>query len=921
MDRERARRQVRLLGDNLGETISVIEGEQRRELVEEIRTWAVAHREGDPNAGPRLSERLARIPADEALIVVAAFSSWFRLVNLAEDQALVRELLDERERSAARDRPIDESIAAGIRDLAQRLRRSPDVEEDEVPARLLAAVRGLRVRPVLTAHPTEVNRRTMLTKLGRVATALRRLDGERLSPEIRATVEADLAEEIASLWLTDETRVRPPSVLDEVRNGLYWVDAVLFDLVPRIHREMRAALAAEGVEDPHVGRFLRFGSWIGGDRDGNPNVTVEVTERALREGQGQAIRLLRRSIDRMHAHLSVSARRGTTEALARRLDELRRTLPEEAAEVERRYPQQPHRQFLAIVYQVLLRTEEQARAPWRSDHRPGPEVYRSADELVADLETLRDSLRSVGGHALADGRLRDLQVQAEVFGFHLVTLDVRQHARRHRAAMAALFSRYGDADDWESLEEDRRMSILTRELAESRPLAPAVLDFDDDTNETLEVFRLVRRAYDRIGTDAIDAYVISMTEHPSDVLSVLVLARDAGVDHGLDVVPLFETVDDLAGAADALDRLLSEPRYRDHVARRGDHQQVMVGYSDSNKDGGYLAAAWQLDRAQRALVEVGDTHGVALTIFHGRGGSIGRGGGPANAAIRAQPEEAVRGRLKLTEQGEVISARYRDPDLAHRHLEQVLHAVLQTTVTEDREPPEQTDADLLGELADRSRAAYRDLVHTTPALATYLHQATPLTTIPELNIGSRPARRTSGGGIEELRAIPWVFAWTQCRINLPSWFGIGSALRGWAGHDGERWERLRGLVASSPLLRTALDNVEMALAKTDMQVATDYAQLADDVVRSAVLPRIVTEHDRTVDALRRVRGQDHVLAGAPELDQVLRLREPYLDPLHLVQVALIARLRDDPDAHDAERLREAVLVATNGIAAGLRNTG
>ncbi len=918
MDREETRRQVRLLGDHLGQAISQIEGEADRQLVEEIRSLAVAHRGGDPEAGPRLIERLNEIPADEALTVVAAFSAWFRLINLAEDQALVRRLLDERR--ATDDGHLADGLPAAVSALAGRLREHGE-DEDGVARRLSEAVAGLSVRPVLTAHPTEAKRRTVLTKLARVATRLRALDGEPLPPDERRWVEQDLAEEVASLWLTDETRVRPPTVIDEVRNGLYWVDTAIFDLVPRLHRELRDALAGEGVGDVDVGRFLRFGSWIGGDRDGNPNVTVEVTEQALREAQGLSIRLLRRSIDRLHAHLSVSARRGTSEALARRLEALRATLPQEAEDVERRYPQQPHRQYLALVYQLLLRTEDAARRPWRSDHRPGPAVYPSAAPLVDDLVTLRESLRSVGGQAIADGRIRDLQVQAEVFGFHLVTLDLRQHARRHRAAMADIFARYGDTDDWDGIDESERLAILARELTETRPLTPAVLDFDEETNETLELFRLVRRAYDRIGTDAIDAYVISMTERASDVLSVLVMARDAGVDHGLDVVPLFETVDDLDRAPAVLDALLEEPTYRAHVARRGEHQQIMVGYSDSNKDGGYLAAAWQLDRSQRELVRVADAHGVALTFFHGRGGSVGRGGGPANAAIRAQPRAAVRGRLKLTEQGEVITARYRDPDLAHRHLEQLLHAVLHTVEPTEDDEPEAEDVELLGELAARARSAYRDLVHGTPALATYLRQATPLETIPELNIGSRPARRTSGGGIDELRAIPWVFAWTQCRVNLPAWYGLGSAFSGWAGHEGARWERLRALVAASPLLQTALDNVEMALAKTDMQVAVDYAQLADDHVRSAVLPRIVTEYDRTVDALRRVRGRDHVVGGAPELDEVLRLREPYLDPLHLVQVALLRRLRDDPEGPDAQRLREAVLVATNGIASGLRNTG
>jgi phosphoenolpyruvate carboxylase len=910
VDQEATRQQVRLLGDQLGTAIAEIEGSEQLDLVERVRGLAVAHRAGEPDAGPELAALIEQVPAEQALVVVAAFATWFHLVNLAEDQALVRELVETRQAAGDGGAPLEESVEAAVDSLAAELE----------PEEIAETVAALRIRPVLTAHPTEAKRRTVLTKLARVATALQRLDGERLTPETRGAVVEGLAEEIASLWLTEETRVRPPTVIDEVRNGLYWIDATLFDLVPRLHRELRDALARHGV-DTDPGRFLRFGSWIGGDRDGNPFVTTEVTEQALREGQTLAIRLLRRSIDRMHAHLSVSARRGTSAELAERLDELRAVLPEEAGDVERRYPQQPHRQFLALVYQVLLRTERAARRPWRTDHRVPEGAYGHAGELVADLRVLRESLRAVGGHALADGRVLDLQVQAEVFGFHLVTLDLRQHARRHRQALAALFARYGDTDDWEGLAERERYDVLVRELGTARPLTPDLLDFDDETNETLEVFRLVRRAYDRIGRDAIDAYVISMAEQASDVLAVLVMARDARVDHGLDIVPLFETVDDLQRAPEVLDRLLGEPAYRRHVAARGDHQQVMVGYSDSNKDGGYLAAAWQLDRAQRALVAVADRHGVALTVFHGRGGSVGRGGGPANAAIRAQPAEAVRGRLKLTEQGEVLAARYRDPMLAHRHLEQILHAVVSTTLPGAPAGPEGDDADLLGELATRAREAYRDLVHGTPSLTTYLHQGTPLDAIAELNIGSRPAKRSQAAGIGDLRAIPWVFAWTQCRVHLPAWYGIGSALAGWAGHDTARWARLRELVARTPMLKTALDNVEMALAKSDMEVATDYAQLADDGVRSAVLPRIVVEHDRTVDALRRVRGRDHVLAGAPELDEVLRLREPYLDPLHLLQVALLRRLREDPEGPDVDLLREALLVATNGIAAGQRNTG
>jgi phosphoenolpyruvate carboxylase len=913
VDRDATSAQVRLLGDLLGRTIADIEGEDRFALVERIRGLAVAHRRGETDAGPELTQLLAAMPLDDALVVVSAFASWFQLINLAEDQAMVRQLAVDRIAAGERGEPHNETIRAAVETLA-----AWGLSAEQAAA----AVHEVAIRPVLTAHPTEAKRRTVLTKLDRVARALRELDAEQLTPEHRAHLERYLAEEIASLWLTDDTRVRPPSVIDEVRNGLYWIDAVLYDLVPRLHRDLRDAFAA--VYPDHqldVGSFLRFGSWIGGDRDGNPNVTAAVTERTLREQQQLAIRLLRRSIDRLHAHLSVSAGRGTTPELAARLEELRELLPDDAASVDRHYPQQPHRQFLAMLYQLLRRTEDRAGKPWRADHRPDLRTYASADAFVSDLELLRASLRSVGAHLIADGRLRALQIQAEVFGFHLVTLDLRQHAGRHREALAAVFRRYGDTDDWAGLDEDDKVARLTHELTLARPLTPAVLDFDEETDETFELFRLVRRAYDRLGHDAIDTYIISMTEHVSDVLGVLVMARDAGCADGLDVVPLFETVADLDRAPRVLEALLTNDPYRQHLARRGDHQQVMIGYSDSNKDAGYLTATWQLQRAQRALVEVADRHGIRLTLFHGRGGSLGRGGGPANAAIRAQPPEAVRGRLKLTEQGEVIAARYRDPVLAFRHLEQLVHAVLLTAVP-DR-PPTTTPrgVEVLDELAEHAHVAYRELVHDTPALVDYLHEATPLDAIGELNIASRPARRQAGRGISDLRAIPWVFAWTQCRVHLPAWFGVGAAIGSWAGDDEGRWTELAELVEASPLLQVILDNVEMALAKADLGITADYAGLARPEVRDAVLPRIREEHDRTRAALQRLRGRQELLGGDPELAEALRLRDPYLDPLHAVQVALLHRLREGRGTEEETAVREAVLVATNGIAAGLRNTG
>lgn len=913
MDRDATSAQVRLLGDLLGQAIAEVEGRHGFDLVEQVRSLAVASRGGDEPAGERLTELLRGIPVEDATIVVSAFAAWFHLVNLAEDQALVRQLIADRHAATARGAAMSETIGGAVHRLAER-----GLDADQL-AELLPHV---QIRPVLTAHPTEAKRRTVLTKLGRISAALRRLDQERLSPEAIEELERQLQEEITSLWLTDETRTRAPSVLDEVRNGLYWIDAVLYDLTPRLYRELDVALAAAypGEQLPRP-RFLRFGSWIGGDRDGNPNVTPAVTERTLREHQLVAIKLLRRSIDRMHAHLSVPADRGTSPELAARFEELAAVLPEAAAELAERYDAQPHRQFLALTYRVLQVTEQRAAKPWRADHHVDPRAYPDAASFVADLQLLRDSLHQVGAGRIADGRVRDLQVQAEVFGFHLATLDIREQAVRHREALQTVFSRYGIEEDLEALGEADRLALLSRELQVGRPLTPHVLDLDPQTDRTLEVFRTIRRAHDRLGPDAIDTYIISMTQRVSDVLGVLLLAQDAGCADGLDIVPLLETVDDLERARELLDTLLGLPAYREHVARRGDHQQVMIGYSDSNKDGGYLTATWQLQRAQRAVADITARHGVRLTLFHGRGGSIGRGGGPANAAIRAQPPESVQGRLKLTEQGEVIAARYRDPVLAHRHLEQLLHAVL-LTVRPGRRPTttDRVDA-VMDELAGLARAAYRDLVHDTPELVDYLHEATPLDAIGELNIASRPARRQAGRGIDELRAIPWGFAWTQCRLLLPAWYGVGAAVERWTQDDDARWVELARLVEISPLLQVTLDNVEMALAKSDLRIARSYARLARPEVRDTVLPRLVDEHERTRTALRRLTGRPHLLAGDPDLASVLKLRDPYLDPLHAVQAALLERLRTAGSEPEAAGLRAAVLVATNGIAAGLRNTG
>jgi phosphoenolpyruvate carboxylase len=908
--RDPAAAQVRLLGDLLGRAVATVDGQQRLALVERVRTLSVAQRRGGDAS--ELRELLRELPAEDLRIVARAFAAWFHLVNLAEDQAHARRLIDERHASRAAGRPHGETLLAALTTL-----RDAGVPRDAV-ARLLT---DLRVRLVLTAHPTETRRRSVLSKLVRTADILRRLDSSPLAPEDKEELTRQLAEEVTALWLTDETRDRAPTVVDEVRNSIFWFDASIVGVVPRVLRELRAAVAATYPDlSPTLDRPLTFGSWVGGDRDGNPNVTTAVTAATLDEHQRLAIALLRRTIEVMHAHLSVALARGVLPELERRADDLARALGGSEG-LEWRYADQPHRRFLALVHRRLGRTADRIARPW-SERTVTPDAYSGTDELLADLRLLQASLRSAGAVELADGRLEDLAVQVEVFGFHLATLDIRLHADSVRTAVTELLTRYGVISADAPLDPSTLTDALVRELDEPRPLTPARLDHTPETVDIIELMRLARSAHERIGPRAIDTCIVSGTEQVADVLAPLVLARDAGCADGLDIVPLLESATALDGAARLLDALLAIPTYRAHVARRGDHQTVMVGYSDSNKDSGYLAANWQLQRAQVALVRVADAHGVRLTIFHGRGGSVGRGGGPANAAIRAQPPETIRGRFSMTEQGEVIASRYRDPMLAHRHLELTLHAVLVSSAGSGAVERPDRLATVMDELAATSRAAYREAVADARALRDYLDSATPVEAMGRLNIASRPARRRTGGGIEELRAIPWVFAWTQSRANVPGWFGIGAALENWAGDDEARWEELRALAAAHPILEATLANAEMVLAKTDLTIHADYARLAAPEVRSALLPKIRAEHDRTVRSLLRLRDADRLLADDPGLREVLALRDPYLDPLHVIQVALLERLgRNNASSDDGRLLEDAFLLATNGIAAGLRNTG
>ncbi len=910
----RLRQKIRLLGNLLGETIVEQEGAELFALEEEIRQLAKARRAGDPDAAARILARVESlvVDLDKTMAVLKAFTAYFQLVNLAEEEQRARVLWERALRVEQEGRPMRETITAAI----QTLR-----EEGLTADQLRELLQELVIMPVFTAHPTEAKRRAILLKLRRLSQLLYELDFHRLLPSEEQERVKRIHEIITALWQSDETRQRRPTVLDEVRQGLYFFETTLFDLVPQIYRELEQALEqAYPGESFSLPPFLRYGSWMGGDRDGNPFVTLQVTEETLREHKGRALRLYAARVEDLYNHLTMARTRvGFTPEFLRSLEADLKLVPPEELDVLERFSMEPYRQKLILMYRRLMAAADENGKPW-AKQVPNPRAYHRVDDFLRDLELIRESLERNRGHRLAQGQLADLICQARVFGFHLATLDIRQHSDRHRSAVAEIFQRYQLVNDYAKLPEEEKIRLLTQEIQSPRPLT-AQLDFSPETNESVALFRLIREARSRIDPEAIQTYIVSMTTSVSHILEVLLLAKDAGLFGKLDVAPLFETIQDLDQAGQVMTTLFENPIYREHLAQREDRQQIMIGYSDSNKDGGYLRANWMLYKAQKSLAQTCDAHGVKLWLFHGRGGSIGRGGGPANRAILAQPAESIRGRIKMTEQGEVISNRYGNPRIAHRHLEQVVNAVLLSSGRRPRLAREEEWAHVLEEVSRYAEEKYRSLVDR-PEFLTYFQQSTPIEIMELLNMGSRPARRRKSNNIRDLRAIPWVFSWTQSRVHLPGWYGLGSGITGWMEASGDPQAGLATLhemYDAWPFFHTAIDLAQMSLAIADMHIAQLYARLADPQIRESILADILDEHRRSERIVLDITGQKSLLERERWLKESIRLRNPYVDPLNYIQVALMARYRQDGKAN--ERLIQALRLSVNGIAAGLQSTG
>ncbi len=936
---------IRLLGRILGDVIREQEGKDAFELIERIRQLSVAfRRDDDRSADKALKKLLKSLSADQTVSVIRAFTYFSHLANLAEDRHHIR-------RRAVHERAGERSQTGSLALALQRLR-----EAGIAPAQVARTLAGAHLSPVLTAHPTEVQRKSILDAERAIARLLAARD--EASPRELAGIDAQLRARVTQLWQTRLLRFTKLTVADEIENALSYYESTFLPEIPRLYAELEAGLGRP------VAPFLRMGQWIGGDRDGNPNVTAATLDLALQRQAEVALRHLLTQVHLLGGELSMSGMLvGAGEAM--------RALADRSPDTNAHRQDEPYRRALTGIYARLAATLTALTGGEAARHAVAPQdPYASAADFLADLRTIEASLRAHHGEALVDMRLSALIRTVEVFGFHLATIDLRQSSDQHEIAVAELLATARLTPDYAALDEAGKRAVLLRALDDVRPLRVPGTAYSEHTRGELAIFEAAKRGRERFGTQAIRHAIISHTETVSDLLEVLVLQKEAGLLHGtlndgataeLIVVPLFETIEDLHNAAPILREYYALPGVHAMVQRGAadgyGEQDVMLGYSDSNKDGGIFTSNWSLYQAETALVALfdelnaGKKHSIGLRMFHGRGGTVGRGGGPSYQAILAQPPGTVRGQIRLTEQGEVIGAKYANPESGRRNLETLVAATLEATLlqpTKDASPAFLAAAEALSQA---SMAAYRALVYDTPRFADYFFSATPIREIAELNIGSRPASRpmapTLGadassrppkgaaaarggpspqratGRIEDLRAIPWGFSWGQCRLTLPGWYGFGSAVQSFVAQDPKHAALLKRMQRDWPFFNTLLSNMDMVLAKSDLALASLYAELVEDkALRQRVFKAIEAEWQRTAEALALITGERERLAGNPALRRSIEHRFPYIDPLHHLQVELIRRHRAGTLSTDDEgRAKRGIHIAINGIAAGLRNTG
>jgi phosphoenolpyruvate carboxylase len=929
-----------LLGDILRTVLREQTGPESFDMEERVRTAANDLRAApSPEREHDLHALISQISLEQVYSLIKSFTLFFSLSNLAEGVERLQHLREQEWFVVPVHRP--ESFGATVAEL-YRHGVPPDAIQDWL--------NHATILPVFTAHPTESRRHTTLIKLRSINDALMALAFDRtngmpgpLLPYERDERLAQIEEQIVSMWQSDDVRSVKPDVLDEVTNGLHYFQDVLLGVVPRIYRDLERALREE---DPsyswRVPPLLRFGFWMGGDRDGNPFVTTRVTIETVRLLRATIIEHLIREINRLSYHLSQSSHyAGISADLHRRIEQAAPLFPELTEWLRSNFAREPYRQHCKYMMAKLERTLEHTRQHepcWGMDMEmpPAGTYYAHSRELLADLRAMADSLRANGGALVADGRLRDIINTAEAFRLHTAVLGIRQHSGRHASALHEVLAQAGVCDHYLDLDEQARTDLLVSELGGTRPLIPTRLDtFSAETREIIDTFRTIAAILEQLDPQVIETYAISGTAGTSDMLAVLLFARESGLYRAgsysrLNIVPLFESGADLQGAGCIVDMALRLPVYREHLKLRGNLQEVMLGYSDSSKESGFLSAQWYLYQAQVDLAAVAQRHAVRLRLFHGRGGSVGRGGGPAHRAILAQPPGTLQGQIKITEQGEVIADRYFEPLTSQRHLEQVSNAVLRASFTEVARPPAAAWGAVLEAMAGVARQHYRALVYDHPGFLSYFRQATPIAEIGRLRIGSRPASRRNSTRIEDLRAIPWVFSWMQSRHTLPGWYGLGAALEHFVEHGTphspptphERMTMLHTMWQEWPFFQVLIDNAQMMLAKADMHLARHYASLVDDgALAEEIHGQIATEYERTCRLICAIAEMDELLGNQRALQQSIQRRNLHINPLNYLQVELLRRFRALPEGAERDDLESALLQSINGIAAGLKNTG
>lgn len=901
-------------------------GEELVGLVDQFRSICMQLRDRySPALEKKLLQMIDELDLFTCTQLVIAFDLSFNLLNVAEENFAMQSRRD-RER---RGTPVEGSLSSYL----------AGWKEEELPERV-ARFSQLQIIPVMTAHPTEAKRQTILEKYRAIYLLIFKRENPVWTPREKEAIEKEILNEITCLWQTGEIHLERPTVREEVQNGLFYFKETFYQVIPKLYGALRDQIKKQTPRLPvTLPPFLKFGSWIGGDRDGNPAVTAEDTEWTALAQKDLIIQLYQESINKLISSLSQSKHLvGLTRALLESIQDDAKFFPEQADALLMRNLHEPYRQKLSLMKWKL----EAARADIDRRVRAGRPIletdsrgYRTASEFISDLELIRESLLGHGGQRPAEVQIDALLTRAKVFGFYLARLDVRQEADRHRKTLNEIFTRLQIYPKYLYAGEQEKVAILTEELLSLRPLISPYLILSPENQEVVNTFKAIRKIKEGLDPDAVRSYIISMAAGMSDVLAVLLLAKESGLcgqtekgyQSGLDIVPLFETINDLQSAPEIMEGLFKNKAYRKHLSARGERQEIMLGYSDSSKDSGILTSSWELYKSQKTLSDVAQREQIRLLLFHGRGGAVGRGGGPTHRAILAQPPKTVQGRIKITEQGEVISSKYANQGTALHHLELLVTGVLQATFDQNL-----SKADLqrirryeaaFEEISRISYRLYRDLIGKEE-LYRYFREATPITEIGHLKMGSRPLYRHGQGTIKDLRAIPWTFSWTQSRQLLGGWFPLGSAFKKFIDKNpGENGALLHEMYRAWPFFTNLIDNIQMSLAKADFHIAHHYADLVSDPpLRKTVFGQIREEHTLTVEMLKKVTRESDILDQDPVLQQSIRLRNPFIDPINYIQVNLIRKLRTKQMTEkEREQLIHAILLTINCIATGMRNTG